>query len=71
MVKIVKIKHGEEIPKNGKYLNTETIKELKDTNYIWRPTPGIMGSIPIFGTETLYRVNTYDNITYHYYEVEE
>lgn len=71
MKTIIKIRHGETIPENGKYLNTETVKEQCGERYEWRDTPGIMGAIPIFGTETLYRIKKYQDVTYHYYEVEE
>ena len=65
---IKKFKENEVIPENAKYLKTEKEHDYSKTTYTWEQTPGIMGILPIFGTETLYR--RVPVITVHYYEIE-
>ncbi len=67
MKKIIKLREGDAIPEGAKYLHTEREPNQERVRYEWRQTPGIMGAIPIFGTDTLYRITPVETV--HYYEV--
>ena len=68
MRKIIKLREGDAVPENAKYLNSEKEPDRSRQYERWAPTKGIRGSIPLFGTETLYRITPVT--TFHYYEVE-
>lgn len=67
--KVIKIREGEVVPENAKYLSSGKELRKDKTRYEWRNSPGIMGMIPIFGTETLYAITPQEVV--HYYEVEQ
>jgi hypothetical protein len=69
-MKVIKIKAGEPIPENAKFIAMTTEKEVVSVDEFWAPTQGIMGVLPIFGTETLYRHTKYKDVDYYHYEVE-
>lgn len=68
MKKIIKIKDGTTIPANAKYLTSVIELDHENSYTEWRDTPGIMGIIPIFNTETQYKVTP--RVVFHYYEVD-
>lgn len=70
MRKTVKIKLGDPIPEGANFLQAVTEIEHGPTRYEWRPTPGIMGVLPIFATESCYEVTPRKEVTYLLYEVE-
>lgn len=67
--RIVKIRSGEKVPSGAVHLKSIQEHDHANSYRRWERTPGIMGRIPIFGTETLYRITPV--VTFHYYEVDD
>lgn len=65
---IKKFREGDTIPEGARYLRSAEERDHANATQRWEPTEGIMGSLPIFGTQTLYRYTPI--ITVHYYEVD-
>lgn len=65
---ILGFREGETIPEGAKYLSSKEVLDYANARHEWVPSPGLMGWIPIFNTETLMR--RIPIIQVHYYEVE-
>lgn len=67
--KIIRIREGDSIPSNAKFVDSKREPDHTKTTRYWAPSPGVRGMIPIFGMETLYESTPLS--TFFYYEVEE
>lgn len=65
---IIKLREGAQVPEGAKFLYAQKEPDTKNSYEQWRQSEGIMGIIPIFSTETLYRVTPV--VTFFYYEIE-
>ena len=68
MKKLIEVRSGDTIPDGAVFISKKVIQRHDRAREEWRQTPGFWGSIPIFGTETLYRITPQEEV--YVYEVE-